>query len=464
MLGIINKGYIPEALWTVCEKVRIQAGQAWLVGGSVRDLTLGVTPKDWDVEVYGLEPDVLQATLKKLGSCEHVGKQFGVTKLWIDGLEIDVALPRKEVKSGLGHKGFTIDSDPYLEPERAVLRRDFTMNAMMFNPLTEQFLDFHGGFEDLKCKRLKHVSKAFVEDPLRPLRAMQFAARFQLILAPETARLCETMLMEAKTLPAPRIWQEWLKWSGSDFPSYGLKALRDMGWGSLYPALQTMVGCPQDVYWHPEGDVWTHTCLVLDAAAQLKTQREFSQQEQTMLLFAALCHDLGKPEATFVDDAGKVCAPQHDKLGVKPSIIFLKSIAAPKWLLVAVQPLVEEHMTHFSGEPTTGAVRRLASRLTPVRLRLWEALTQADACGRTPAPPSRPGLPWLEKAIDVHVSEQKSKAIVTGKLLLSWGMKPSAEMGEVLEKAYAAQMDEVFHDEISAHDWFEKYGVASDGD
>ncbi len=436
-------------------------GDAWLVGGCVRDLSLGILPKDWDVEAFGLEPEVLWQLLSRLGYVEQVGRLFGVTKLWLDGLEIDVALPRTEQKTAAGHRGFTVNADPFISPERAVLRRDFTVNAMMFDPLEETMLDYHNGLDDLKQGVLRHVSTAFMEDPLRPLRAMQFAARFKMVLAEETSVLCRGLLAEAKSLPDSRIWHEWLKWSQSDYPSYGLRALRDMGWLKLYPELEALIGCKQDGRWHPEGDVWTHTCLVSDEAARLKRERKLNSKDQQVLMFAALCHDLGKPVVTYVNDNGLVLAPKHAQAGLNPCLSFLQGIGAPAWLQKRVLLLVAEQGAHFSGEATADNVAWLAHRLDVVSINLWEVLTEADASGCSPMPPTRPALQWLEQARSLGAESCRLKPIVTGKLLIKWGFESSKHMGSLLKQTYAAQLNGLFNDEKAAYSWVKKYHIAS---
>ncbi len=446
---------LPEVITILCEALDNAGGVAWLVGGCVRDMLLKQQPNDWDIEVFGLSEEKLHETLQGLGKVELVGKHFGVRKLWLEGVEIDVALPRKEKKNGLGHQGFDVVCDPSLSPKQATLRRDFSINAMMYNPLTDELLDFHQGQQDLEHKGLRHVSPAFVEDPLRPLRAMQFAARFDLTLHPETAQLCRNMLGEANTLPTERVWQEWLKWSRSAYPSQGLQALKNMGWDSLYPELVALQDCPQDAYWHPEGDVWIHTRLVVDEASKLASERELSEQDRMMLMFAALCHDLGKPSTTYANEEGKIVSPNHGQAGVQPSEAFLKRIGAPQRLIKYIKPLVKEHVAHFSCEnPTPRAVKRLAKRLLPSHIMMWEVLTEADAGGRHPAPKSRPALAWIKLAEELGVTKNKEPPIVTGKLLLSWRMQASPQMGKVLEQAYEAQMDGAFDSETSAEQWY----------
>jgi len=445
---------LPESLLVVCRHISRAGGHAWLVGGCVRDLLMGVQPKDFDLEVYGLHPQVLESTLRKLGKTAFVGRHFGVFKLWIGPLEIDVAMPRSEIKAGAGHCGFDISIDPDLPPEQASRRRDFTMNAIMFDPLNHRLMDFHGGIKDIENKTLRHISDAFCEDPLRPLRAMQFAARFCFILDQETAKLCRTMLQEATSLSPERIWGEWKKWSHAACPSFGLQTLRESGWLQHYPQLQALIDCPQPPRWHPEGDVWNHTLQVCDQAASIARRNSLDGETVEYLMFAALCHDFGKPASTTYNQSGLISSPGHSEAGILPAQAFLQSIGAPCRLFEYTRPLVLDHITHLHGEPTPRAIRRLSHRLEPANIELWEMLVEADASGRSPAPPSRPALPWLQQAATLNHHRAAPKPIVTGKLLLKLGIaKPGPEMGDMIKKAYAAQLEGAFDHVQSAITW-----------
>jgi tRNA nucleotidyltransferase (CCA-adding enzyme) len=451
----LNHVALPEALYTLCRHIHRAGGRAWLVGGCVRDLILDMRVHDYDLEVYGLQADALKTVLNTCGRTELVGRHFGVFKLWLDKLEIDVTLPRSEAKSGTGHRGFDISIDPNLSPEKASLRRDFSINAMMFDPLKDHLLDFHDGIKDIENKILRHVSHAFHEDPLRPLRAMQFAARFCLTLDKQTAKRCKTMLTEADTLSTERIWGEWRKWSHAAFPSYGLQALRDSGWLDLYPELQATIACPQAPRWHPEGDVWMHTLQVCDQAAHIASENKLDDSTTEYLLFAALCHDFGKPACTVQDESGGICSPGHSETGIAPAKRFLCNIGAPERLFTFIRPLVLEHITHLHGEPTPRAVRRLSHRLEPANIELWEMLVEADASGRSPAPPCRPALTWLQQARELNHHRSSPPAIVTGKLLLKLDVSPGPAMGKLIKKAYAAQMEGAFDDKPSALSWLQ---------
>jgi len=448
----IDTTLLPDVAIEVCRHLEQAGGHGWLVGGCVRDLLYGIAPKDIDIEVYGLTQERVLQAVKALGRTIQVGKQFGVIKLQLPDGEIDIAVPRTETKTAAGHRGFAVTPDPALSPEKASLRRDFTINAMMFDPLTGSLQDFHAGRTDLAQGILRHVSPAFAEDPLRVLRGMQFAARFNLAMADETAALCHALLPEAASLPPSRIWNEWRKWSHAAHPGAGLTALRASGWLALYPELVALIDCPQEPRWHSEGDVWTHTVLVVEQAARVATERGFSLEERELLLLAALCHDLGKPATTRHLD-GAIRSPEHCPAGVEPAMALLKRIHAPHRFAPLLAPLVREHLCHVSGDPSRRAVRRLAHRLEPASIVMWEALVEADACGRTPAPPSRPAANWLALAEAMQHEREKPAALLSGREAMALGAAPGPSLGRLLQEAYEAQLDGAFNDRETAIAW-----------
>jgi len=452
------KGSVPNAVLGICQDVADAGGRAWLVGGWVRDQWMAKPPLlhavDYDLEVYGVPLIQLQLLLAHWGQVQQVGKKFSVLKLCCDGVAIDVALPRRERSCGMGHRDFSIFSDPKMRPMQAVERRDFTMNAMMYDLLNEVLLDFHGGRNDLRKAVLRHVGSAFVEDPLRPLRAMQFCARFNMALADDTATICHKMVVMAPSLPEARIWQEWRKWALASFPDAGLRALADSGWLACYPPLMALVDTPQEPCWHPEGDVWQHTMQVCRQAARVATREGVSERQRLVLLFAALCHDLGKPATTQRDDAGVLRSRGHAQQGVAPSGSFLSAIGAPQWLFAEVIPLVREHLVHLHGKPTARALRRLANRLQPSNIVMWEQLIEADASGRSPLPANRPAIAWLQMAQSLSVVARPPTMIVTGKWLLTKGMVPGPDVGIMLEAAWQAQLDGVIASADDAEQWW----------
>ena len=420
-------------------------GHPLLVGGAVRDLLLGLTPTDIDIEVYGVDGQTLAAALAPFGRVNVVGRSFGVLKMRLDEYEVDVALPSRRHPLPDEETGALPDYDPSLTPREALARRDFTINALALTP-SGDLIDYFGGRADLEARVLRHTSEAFGDDPLRVLRAMQFAARFAMRLAPETAALCRTLLSQAAGLPPDRIWREWQKWALLGvFPSAGLRALDESGWLTLYPELAALQGCPQHPRYHPEGDVWTHTLHVCDAAARIADRDALDGHERLTLIVAALCHDLGKPPTTVIDDDGIPRSLGHEEAGVSLTQTVLVRIGAPHWIERWVTPLVREHLAQLNVQPTPRVVRRLAHRLAPATLQQWERLVEADASGRPPCPPDRPAAAFLAVAEAEGAAMSRPAPLVRGRDLIAAGVAPGPRLGALLRRAYEAQLDGVFN-------------------
>ncbi len=412
------------------------------MGGSVRDALLGEPLEDLDFEVFGLEPEKLRATLGEHFKLDLVGQSFGVLK--IRHLPIDVALPRRESKRGLGHKGFEIHSDPHLPMDEAARRRDFTINAIAWDPLRGELIDPVGGVADLESRKLRHVSEKFSEDPLRVLRAMQFAARFELVVAPETVALCRTI--EPEGLARERLLEEWKKLIlKGRRPSIGLAFLRDCGWLEHYPELVALIGCEQEPEWHPEGDVWIHTLHVMDAFAE---ERLGDEWEDLVVGLGCLCHDFGKPATSYEDVDGRIRSPNHEAEGEAPTRSFLSRITAQEKLVDAVVPLVREHLKPFQlydAGASAAAVRRLARR---VRIDRLVRVARADHKGRPPKPyDGFPAGQWLlAKAEELRVEREAPAPIVQGRHLIELGLRPGPHFGPLLEQCFEAQLDGRFAD------------------
>lgn len=432
---------LADACLTLAQSIRGSGGRALLVGGSVRDSLLGLSAKDLDFEVHGLGPEALRAALEKHFSLDLVGQSFGVLK--IRHLPIDVALPRRESKQGTGHRGFEIFSDPDLDFREAARRRDFTLNAMGWDPLDGELLDPWGGRDDLEAGVLRHVSEQFSEDPLRVLRAMQLAARFRLRIAPETLALCRAI--EPEGLPRERLLDEWKKLvlRGQEI-SRGLGFLRDSGWLRYYPELEALVDCPQDPKWHPEGDVWIHTLHVMDAFAK---ERLGDPWEDLVVGFGCLCHDLGKPATTTFDPDGRIRSKRHEEEGVEPSRSFLERLTNQEQLIAEVTPLVRDHLKPFTlwmNGAGDAAIRRLARRVG--RIDRLVRLARADHAGRPPLPfDGFPAGDWLlDRAAALALEAQKPKPLVQGRHLIALGLEPGPNFGPLLEQCFEAQLDGEF--------------------
>ncbi len=436
----------------VAERVASLGGKARLVGGCVRDVLLGRPAKDADVEVVGVPAEVLEGCLRLDFAVETVGRTFGVFLL--KGYGVDVALPRRESKAGVGHKGFKIDGDPWLSDAEAAARRDFTVNAMGWEILTGRLIDPHGGLADLRAGVLRHVSEAFSDDPLRVLRAMQFAARFNFAVAPETVALCREITPE--DLPPERLFEEWAKLlRRGQRPSRGLEFLKDCGWVQYFPELAALIGCPQDPEWHPEGDVWVHTLHCLDAFAEARIGDDW---EDLVVGLGVLCHDFGKPATTFTDEAGRIRSPGHDQVGLVPSEAFLRRLTRQTELIEAVLPLVETHMRPaelFKAGASDAAVRRLARK---VRIDRLLRVADADMRGRPPLSADFPAAVWLaERAASLEVTDAAPQRLILGRHLVERGLSPGAHFKAILEAAFEAQLDGAFSDVDGGQAWLQAY-------
>ena len=445
--------------------------RALLVGGCVRDTLLGREVKDYDVECFGVSYDELAHDLKRHGRVDLVGKAFGVAKLTTgSGEEYDFAVPRRDSKTGIGHRGFTVECDGGITPEEAAARRDFTINAMFFDPREERLLDFFGGREDLRARCLRHTGPAFVEDPLRVLRGMQFAGRFELTATTDTLDLCRSIRHTHNELPFERVRDEWLKWaSASVRPSLGIRFLEAAGWLDHYPELAALRGTEQDPVWHPEGDVLAHTLHCLDALAELEEWRAADRETRIVLMLAVLTHDIGKPEVTrreFKHDRECVVSPGHDEVGVELAEQFLRRLGVPNVYLRRVPPLVRCHMAHLQ-QPSQRAVRRLANRLHPATIQELCAVMCADHNGRPPLPPETPTavIGIREVARELDLQSRAPKPILQGQHLMQAGLKPGPAMGRLLQSAFEAQLEGEFVDLEGALKWaegqFEFQGVNS---
>ena len=305
----------------IATRARAEGGRALIVGGWVRDRLIGRGSKDIDIEVFGLPAERLRAMLESLGRVETVGESFQVYKSG----DIDVSLPRHESKSGRGHRGFDVSGDPSMTMAEAARRRDFTVNAIAWDPLVDEYLDPFDGRGDLERRVLRVVDPAtFADDSLRVLRGIQFAARFDFTLDDEARDLCRAISLD--DLPPERVWGEFEKLLSAPRPSIGFALAFDLGVvEQLHPELHALAGCPQEPEWHPEGDVWVHTLQVID---QARTRvDDLPRPQRLAMMLGAVCHDFGKPSTTaFLD--GRTRSIDHEEQGVAPATRFPGRLAA----------------------------------------------------------------------------------------------------------------------------------------
>ena len=450
---------VPLELIQIAESVAKLNGRTLLVGGAVRDHFMGRKfSKDIDVEIYGMSPEIIESLLKKFGHLHPVGKSFGVMKLKTSTAEYDFSLPRSESKSGKGHRGFLVTTNTLMSYQKAASRRDFTVNSIGYDLLTEEVLDPFDGLGDIKHKVLRHIGPSFSEDPLRVLRAMQFSARLEFKIATETVELCNDL--DLTELSRERIFEEFRKlFLKAQRPSLGLKAAKKLGILTIFPELKALIGVPQDPEWHPEGDVWVHTLLVIDEAAQL---RKGDEKKDLELMFSALCHDFGKPLTTeFL--RGRWRSPAHDIKGVVPTERFLRRITDDRILIENVTTFVKEHLRPLQlfkerDRINSGTIRRLALRVSIPELVL---LARADYFGRKLSEDKRTHFEageWLlDEAKHMNVHDEAPRPLLLGRHLIELGMTPGVEIGLVLKQAFESQLNGDFQKEDTAISWAKSY-------
>jgi tRNA nucleotidyltransferase (CCA-adding enzyme) len=425
----------------VARAVRARGGRALVVGGWVRDRLLGVDSKDVDLEVFGVPAADLRALLEQFGRVESVGESFTVYKLG----DLDVALPRRESKIGRGHRAFAVQGDPGMPFEEAARRRDFTVNAIGWDPIDETYHDPFDGRGDLARRLLRVVDpRTFPDDSLRVLRAVQFVARFDLRVEPATLALCRDIPLD--DLAPERVWGEVEKLLLLPArPSLGFAAALEMEViGRLFPEMGALVGCPQEPEWHPEGDVWVHTLLVIDQARQRID--DLPRHARLTVMLGAVCHDLGKPATTaFLD--GRIRSLGHEDAGVAPTVALLDRLNLHSIdgqdVRTQVIGLTAHHLKpgawyKVRHEVGDGAFRRLAQK---VDLELLARVAAADCRGR-PGDFDCSAMEWfVERARSLGVEHDAPKPLLLGRHLLAIGLPPGPRVGEILRDVYERQLD-----------------------
>lgn len=420
-----------------------QGGRVLLVGGAVRDILLGRTCKDLDIEIHGLPLKQVETILAQFGTVFVVGKSFGVFR--VDGFDVDWSLPRSD---SVGRKPMVV-VDPYMSLKDAFIRRDLTINAMGIDCSTYELIDPFGGLDDLKNKILRCTDPArFIEDPLRFYRVMQTIGRFDMYPDQQLNDVCTHM--DISDVSVERIEGEFQKLlMRSQRPSAGIRWLAAIGRiHTVLPELAATIGVEQDAAWHPEGDVFEHSMQALDASVAYV----YNDQQMTLALrYAALCHDLGKVGTTQRHANGTITSYGHDVAGVPLTKRLLSRIMRNGALIEIVLLLVRHHMApgqFIADGAKAPAYKRLARALYPhVTLAMLADLACADklarnARGQQPLPgPCIAIAPFRSKALAAQVIHAPEEPILKGRDLIDQ-VPPGPELGRLLERAYQLQIEQ----------------------
>ncbi len=420
----------------LARRVQEAGGRCYYVGGCVRDHLMGRESKDIDLEIHGITPQCLQGILEELGSPKTMGSSFGIWSL--RGYGLDIAMPRAD-SAGHGQKDFFSCVDPFIGTREAALRRDLTMNALMQDVLSGEIVDHFGGAEDIKKGLIRHVSDAsFAEDPLRVIRVAQFASRFGFAVAEETLELCSHL--ELGQLPPERVWGELEKaLIKSARPSIFFETLRRMGKLSpWFSELEKLIGLEQDPVFHPEGDVWNHTMLVLDAAAALRGSAEYPLG----FMVSALCHDLGKLTTSELVD-GRIHSYGHETEGVPIARNLLSRLTREAKLHSYVSNMIRLHM-----QPNQKAAQHAGTKAmckmfdqasSPADLLL---LAKADHCSRPDVSPYEETEAFLRSALELF-RERMARPHVMGADLIAAGFTPGSDFSQALDYAQKLRLSGV---------------------
>ena len=414
----------PELLArSIVDRLRAAGHTAYLVGGCVRDLLLGRTPNDFDVATSA-RPDEL---LRLFPRADRVGAHFGVVLVHDDGAHVEVATFRSDLEylDGRHPEAVRFETDP----REDALRRDFTINALLFDPITGEVLDFTDGRADLDAKIVRAIGDPetrFREDHLRLMRAVRFAARLGFEIEPRTFAAMRRLAPLIQTVSAERVRDELARILTEGGVRRGLELMDATGLlHEVLPEIEAMKGVEQPPEFHPEGDVWTHTLIMLEGLRNPSLE----------LALGVLLHDVGKPPTFRV--AERIRFDGHVEEGVKLAHALLNRLRFPNHTIEQVEALIANHMkfreTPHMRESTLKRFIRMPDFEEHMELHRLDCLS------------SHGHLDNYEfvrrKQIEVPPEELKPKPLITGDDLIAQGMKPGPIFGKLLHEIEDAQLE-----------------------
>lgn len=470
-----EEGMRPEATQIAKSLISAGATRVLVVGGGAISHIMEEPPSgDIDIEVFGLDYDQIKAVVP---GGKDVGRAFGIVKTVINGVDIDINVPRIDNSVGRGHKDFVALQDPGMSEKEAARRRDLTINTLAIDLITGQVIDEWNGRSDLQKGILRATDPSlFIQDPLRVLRVMQLLPRKGKIVDPTLMKLCTSMVGEFPFLAKERVFEEFKKLLlRAKVPSVGILFLIECGWIAHFPELANLMNCPQNPNHHPEGDVMVHSLLTVDAAAEIR--HLVPAHQRLAFMFGALLHDVGKVPMTITKEmieenhpvyrqAKKntkktteqllLTAHGHDMAGGPLVESFFGKMTNNKKVIGLTRAIVEQHMQPYflsSGEAKQGAYIRLHNKMRKAGgdLLLIARQCQCDACATSEDWRTRSlssGSPnWehltsqrcMDEYENIEANESLAEPAVMGRDLIAAGIKPGPSMGKLLKLALDIQ-------------------------
>jgi tRNA nucleotidyltransferase (CCA-adding enzyme) len=421
----------PEAK-RIAEIVEAAGGDIWVVGGACRDTVMGVEPRDFDFECFGISKQAIVEACRASGiAAKTAGAAYGIVIATVDGVEVEVSVADGDI-------------------ETAAARRDITANSIYFRPATGEWRDPFGGREDIAAGVIR-ATPGFDRDPGRMMRVARFAARFGWTVEDGTAEMIRRMAGRMAEVSIERIWPEFAKAFECERPGDFIRAMKAIGIVGFWPEIAAMDGCEQDPIWHPEGDAFEHTACTMDAAAAICRRDGIIGEDRIAFVAGAMVHDFGKPATTVRTEDGRIASPAHAEVGVAIAERFFRrcGIAGSQVAGRAIA-MTAEHMAHIAGEPSPRSARRMAVRIAARGATIIDIarIIEADASGRPPMPAGMPesGRAMVAMAEAVGVADAAPQRIVEGRHVMSFGVAAGPRVGRIVNAAFDAQVDGAFED------------------
>lgn len=430
----------------LARRLREQGHKAYFAGGCVRDLLRGQTPKDIDIATDA-RPEAVQKIFSRTYA---VGAHFGVIVVLENGLQFEVATFRSDGAYLDGRRPVEVH---FATAEEDAARRDFTINGMFFDPEKEEVIDFVGGREDLEARLIRAIrdpAQRFAEDRLRMLRAVRFATVLEFEIEPATWDAVVAQAASINEISAERIREELVKIFLSPHRARGWDLLDASGlMGNVLPELAAMKGCEQPPQFHPEGDVFKHTRIMVEL---------LPAEASLPLVFSVLFHDIGKPPTSLVDEEGRIRFNGHDRIGAEMTEAIMERLRFSRAEIDATVEAVRQHMV-FKDVPNmrVAKLKRFMARPT------FEDELELHRVDCASSHAMMENYEFLQQKKEEFANEPIiPPPLVRGEDLIALGLKPGPRFGEILEAVETRQLEGALKDREEAIEWVKEEFLATD--